>query len=452
MSAAIPGLFMDLYQLTMVEAYLRDDLTDEASFELSIRRLPAQRNFLLLAGLAEAVDYLESLRFERSELDHLASLGLFSDALLSYLADFRFSGSLDAVPEGTPVFAGTPLLTLTAPLPQAQLVETVLLNLISSGTMLASKAARVMGAARGRSLVDFGARRTHGIDAGFMAARSLYLAGFDATSNVEAGRRYGIPVSGTMAHSFIQAHPSELDAFRAYARAYPQGTLLVDTYETAGGIANLIALRDELERDELGQEFQIRSVRIDSGDLAAEAFASRAQLDAAGLESVQIVASGGLDEYGIDALLGAAAPIDGFGVGTNVGTSADAPNLESVYKLVEFAGSGRSKRSSGKETLPHRKQVFRRFREGHAIGDTVALREETLAGTALLEPVMQGGRAAGSMDLSLDAARTRAAAGLAALPDNLRSLDPSDPYPVTLSEALQEGTAAPPPQGGRASD
>jgi nicotinate phosphoribosyltransferase len=318
--------------------------------------------------------------------------------------------------------------------------------------MLASKAARVMGAARGRSLVDFGARRTHGIDAGFVAARSLYLAGFDATSNVEAGRRYGIPVSGTMAHSFIQAHPSELAAFRAYARAYPQGTLLVDTYDTAGGIASLIALRDELRRDELGQEFQIRSVRIDSGDLAAEAFASRAQLDAAGLESVQIVASGGLDEYGIDALLRLGAPIDGFGVGTNVGTSADAPNLESVYKLVEYAGVGRSKRSSGKETLPHRKQVFRRFREGHAIGDTVALREERLEGTALLEPVMQGGRAAGSVDLSLDAARTRATVGLAALPDDLRSLEPSDPYPVTLSEALQEGTAAPPPQGGRASD
>lgn len=447
MSASIPGLFLDLYQLTMVEAYLRDDLTAEASFELSIRRLPAQRNFLLLAGLAEVVDYLESLRFERSELDHLASLGLFSDTLLDYLTDFRFSGSLDAVPDGTPVFAGTPLLTLTAPLPQAQLVETVLLNLISSGTMLASKGARVLAAARGRSLVDFGSRRTHGIEAGFIAARSLYLAGFDATSNVEAGRRYGIPVSGTMAHSFIQAHPSELDAFRAYVRAYPQGTLLVDTYDTAAGIANLIALRDEL-----GEEFQIRSVRLDSGDLAAEAFASRDQLDAAGLGSVQIVASGGLDEYGIDALLQAGAPIDGFGVGTKVGTSADAPNLESVYKLVEYAGVGRSKRSSGKETLPHRKQIFRLFKDGRAMGDTVALPEETLAGTGLLEPVMQDGRRAETVDLSLDAARTRAAAGLATLSDDLRSLDPSDPYPVALSDALRDRAAAPPPQGGRASD
>ncbi len=425
------SLYTDLYQLTMLESYLAEGLTDEAIFDLSVRRLPLQRNFLLMAGVATVADYLQNLRFGAKQLAYLESTALFSQTLLDYLRGFRFTGDLLAVPEGTVVFAGEPLLQVIAPLPQAQLVETYLLNQVTLQTTLASKGARVVRAAQGRAVVDFGARRTQGTDAGLQAARSLYLAGFEATSNVQAGQRYGIPISGTMAHAYVQAHDTELDAFRAFARRYPEGTLLVDTYDTNHGVANVVALSREL-----GSEFHVSGIRLDSGDLSTLATEARSILNEAGLAEVRIFASGGLDEYAIADLVNSGTPIDGFGVGTNVGTSVDAPTLESVYKLVSYAGVGRLKTSTGKATLPWRKQIFRQNgADGAPSGDTVGLSDEMLPGEALLQPVILAGDRCDD-DLSLAAARARAATTLALVPHALHSLQPTSPYPVTISDAL----------------
>lgn len=426
------SLFTDLYQLTMVETYLAEEMTAGAVFDLSIRTLPPTRNFLLMAGLADVVSYLEGLCFDAQQLEYLASLGLFSQRLFDFLADFRFQGSLHAVPDGSVVFAGEPLLQVVAPLPHAQLIETFVINQIALQTMLASKGARVVLAAGGRNVIDFGARRTHGIDAGLKAARTLYMAGFDATSNVQAGQRYGVPVAGTMAHSFVQAHDSELDALRAFTRRYPSGTLLVDTYDTVRGVENVVRLAREL-----GDDFQVGGIRLDSGDLAELSRRARSILDEAGLEGVQIFASGGLDEYGIDELLAAGSPIDGFGVGTNVGTSADAPTLECVYKLASYDGSGRLKVSPDKVTLPHRKQVFRDSAQGTIRGDVVTLAGETSAGQPLLQPIIDCGTPTTDVDLSLAANRERAAQSIAALPNALRARSSASPYPVEVSPALQ---------------
>lgn len=426
------SLFTDLYQLTMIETYLAEEMTAEAVFDLSIRALPAPRNFLLLAGVADVVEYLDTLRFHEQQLRYLASLDLFSQRLLDFLAGFRFQGSLQAVPDGSLVFAGEPLLQIVAPLPQAQLVETFVINQIALQTMLASKGARVVLAAAGRTLIDFGSRRTHGVDAGLKSARALYMAGFDATSNVLAGQRYGIPVAGTMAHAFVQAHDSELEALRAFARRYPSGTLLVDTYDTVGGVENVVRLAQEL-----GDDFQVGGIRLDSGDLADLSRRARSMLDAAEPDGVQIFASGGLDEYGIDALLAADAPIDGFGVGTNVGTSADAPTLEAVYKLASYDGSGRLKVSPGKRTLPHRKQVFRSTEQGTIRGDLVTLAGETAPGQPLLQPIIDCGERTTDIDLSLSASRDRAAQSIASLPDALRTRGAVAAYPVGVSPALQ---------------
>jgi nicotinate phosphoribosyltransferase len=428
-----PALLTDLYELTMMQAYLEEGMTDRAVFDLFVRELPARRNFLLACGLDDALRFLETVAFDQAALEYLDSLRLFSTTFLDYLSRFRFTGDVHAMPEGTPVFPFEPLLEVVAPLPEAQLVETFLINQVGAQTLFASKGARVVAAARGRRVLDFGFRRTHGIDAGLAAARAFYVAGIDATSNVAAGQIFGVPLGGTMAHSYIQAHDQELDAFRRFAELYPETTLLVDTYDTLAGVRLVVTLAREL-----GDRFRVRAVRLDSGDLGALAAASRAILDDAGLTGVRIVASNRLDEDAIDALVEAGAPIDAFGVGTDLAVSRDAPTLDIVYKLVSYAGTDRLKLSPGKRVLPGRKQVFRQERDGVADRDVIACAGEAIEGRPLLVDVMRGGaRMPGGGD-TLQAARARAAADVARLPDPLRRLDRADPpYRADLSPQLE---------------
>jgi nicotinate phosphoribosyltransferase len=428
------ALLTDLYELTMLQAYWREGLLDEAVFSLSFRQLPAARNYLLACGLSAALDYLESLRFSGSELADLAALDLFSREFLGWLRDFRFTGDVYAPAEGTPVFPNEPLLEVVAPLPEAQLAESFVMNQIHLQTVLASKASRAVQAAQGRRVVDFGMRRMHGADAAIQGARAFYVAGVHATSNVRAGLDHGIPVAGTMAHSYVQAHDREQDAFRAFTELYPDTILLVDTYDTLEGVRRVA----ELAR-ERGDAFRVRGVRLDSGDLAELARAARSALDAAGLGEVEIFASGNLDEYRIAELVRSGAPISAFGVGTRMGVSEDAPAIDLAYKLTDFAGSGRLKTSAGKSVLPGRKQVFRIERNGVAVRDVIARLGEEQPGRALLEPVMKGGKRLAAGCPSLAAVRQRAAAEIARLPTRLRALEPADPpYPVEISPALRQ--------------
>src|SRR5262245_33810377 len=325
-----PALFTDLYEHTMLQAYHAEGMTDTAVFTLFVRRLPAHRNFLLACGLQSVLEYLEHLRFSDDDLAYLRSLDTFTDDFVESLRTFRFTGCVYAVPEGTPIFANEPILEIVAPMPEAQLVETYVMNQIHLQTVLASKAARVTAAARGRKVVDFGARRAHGIDAALKAARAFYVAGIDATSNVLAGKLYGIPLSGTMAHSYVQAHGFESDAFSKFAKTFPGTVLLVDTYDTLDGVRRVIDLVKSTPA------ITISAVRLDSGELGPLSRETRRLLDAAGLQEIGIFASSGLDEYAIAALLNAGAPIDGFGIGTGMSVSEDAPALDMAYKLSEY--------------------------------------------------------------------------------------------------------------------
>ncbi|HEX7640044.1 MAG TPA: nicotinate phosphoribosyltransferase, partial [Burkholderiaceae bacterium] len=381
------GLLTDFYQLSMLRAYLVEGLEQEAVFELFVRRLPPGRRFLVAAGLEQALEFLAGLRFEPAEIDWLVREGGWPAAQARRLHDFRFEGDVDAMPEGTVFFADEPLLRVTAPLPQAQLVESRLLNIVHCQTVVASKATRMRTAAGARRLVDFGMRRAHGAEAAMFAARASWIAGFDATATAEAARRHGIPVAGTMAHSFVQAHATEEAAFAAFARAHPHAaTYLVDTYDTEAAVARLVAIAPALARAGV----TIGGVRLDSGDLAAHARAVRGILDAGGLSAATIFASGDLDEHRIDALVRGGAPIDGFGVGTALATSSDAPSLDMVYKLQAFAGVPRRKRSEGKATWPGARQVSRRLdADGRLAGDTVHLLDEPCAGRPLLQPCMR---------------------------------------------------------------
>lgn len=435
--AARPSLALvtDLYELTMAEAYLRAGETGTATFSLYIRRLPPSRRYLVAAGLEEALDYLEGLRFTEDDIAYLRGTGRFSEDLLGYLRDLRFRGDVRAVPEGRVVFAEEPLLEVTAPIIEAQIIETYLMNIIHLHTVLATKAARCVDAARGRVVVDFGLRRAHGLEAGMAAARASYIAGCAATSNVAAGRRWGIPLSGTMAHSFVTAFPSELDAFRAYARAYPDATtLLIDTYDTLQGARHALIVADELARE----GHRLRAVRIDSGDVLQVSREVRAILDAGGHPEVQIFVSGGLDEYQIAALLDAGAPIDGFGVGTRMDASEDAPTLEAAYKLVEYGGRPAFKLSPGKATLAGRKQVWRRTGPDERFaGDVIAAADEVIADAEpLLVPVMAGGRRLHPPE-PLEAVRARCLAERNRLPDAVRDIRGEGVYPVELSPRLR---------------
>ncbi len=431
----VSALLTDLYQLTMLQAYLEEGMEDSATFELFVRKLPPGRNFLVAAGLEQALDFLETLSFSPAELAWLERRGPCSRRLLDTLGSFRFRGDVHAMPEGSVCFGDEPILRVTAPLPQAQFVESRLLNIVHFQTLIASKAARVVLAARGRRLVDFGMRRAHGAEAALFAARAAYLAGFDGTATVEAGHRFGIPVFGTMAHSFVQAHDSEAGAFAAFARAWPQRpTLLVDTYDTEAAVARIVALAPQLAREGIS----IGGVRIDSGDLAAHARAVRVLLDEGQLASTTIFASGNLDESRIDELLAAGAPIDGFGVGTALATSSDAPSLDLVYKLQSYAGIARRKRSEGKATWPGIKQVCRsRDAAGRLLFDRVQLATEACAGEALLQPCMIGGQRVAAAP-TLEMARSHCAAELRGLPGGLRALGAAcEPYPVEISDALR---------------
>lgn len=428
-----PALLTDLYELTMLQAYVEEGMTDQAVFSLFVRRLPQQRHYLLACGLDDVLTYLETLRFDGEALTYLASLRRFSSRFLGYLEGFRFTGDVYAVAEGTPVFANEPILEVVAPIGEAQFIETLVMNQIHVQTLLASKAARVVDAARGRQIVDFGFRRMHGIDAGMKAARAFHIAGVHATSNVAAGQAYGLQVSGTMAHSYIQSHDDEREAFRSFARIYPDTVLLVDTYDTIGGVQKVIDLAREL-----GPAFRISAIRLDSGDLIDLSVRARAMLDQAGLRSVQIVASNNLDEYRIADLVASGAPIDGFGVGAGMGVSPDAPNLDIVYKLVEYAGRGRIKLSADKPVLPGRKQVFRIERDGLADHDVLARHDESVAGRPLLRQVMQQGVRTDEGRATLEEARALRHVELARLPHGLRDArSAATPYRVEVSAVLQ---------------
>jgi len=426
------ALFTDLYELKMLQAYIEEDMTEDAVFSLFVRRLPSCRNFLLACGLETVLDYLENLFFTDEEIGFLRSLGYFSDRFLAWLRDFAFRGDVYAMPEGTPLFPNEPILEVKAPLPEAQLVETFILNQIHMQTMLASKAQRVVTVAEGRPVIDFGARRMHGIDTALKAARSFYIAGVAATSNVLAGKLYGVPVAGTMAHSYIQAHEDEASAFRLFAQLYPDTILLVDTYDTLTGVRNVIDLAKSL-----GKRFQVNAVRLDSGDLLTLSKEARRLLDDANLNKVQIFASGSLDEYTIADLLSSGAPIDGFGVGTHMGVSSDAPDLDIAYKLCEYAGKGRLKLSIGKPVLPGRKQVFR-IPEGHRdMRDLIACSDEDLPGRPLLSAVMRKGRRLSADKVNLESLREYAREQISRLPDQIRAIAPAEhPYPVEPSLAL----------------
>lgn len=430
-------LLTDLYQLTMLQAYFDQGMNETAVFEFFVRKLPPQRNFLIAAGLEQAVEFLEGLQFNTEELAWLERSGRFNVAFIDSLAGLHFTGGVDAMPEGTPFFADEPILRVIAPLREAQLVETRLINLLQFQTMVASKAVRVRMAAPGKLLVDFGLRRAHGAEAGLLSARASYLAGFDGSATVLAGKYWDIPLFGTMAHSFIQTHLSETEAFSQFAHAYPlANTLLIDTYDTEMAAHNVVALAKRLANEGI----RIQAVRIDSGDLNEQSCRVRAILDAGGLSDVKIFVSGNLDEFSVKSLVSNGVPIYGFGVGTRMNTSADQPFLDCAYKLQEYAGRPCRKRSIGKQTWPGRKQVWRCFdsRE-RTLGDILTLISEQSRGTPLLRPVMRGGRRIIQLP-SLQASRAYAQAQLLTLPSSLWNLDEARDYPVEISSELRRLT------------
>ncbi len=429
-------LLTDLYQLTMLQAYFAHGMLDTAVFELFVRKLPDNRNFLMAAGLEQALEFLERLHFEEAEIAWLKQSGLFRSDFLERLRKLRFTGDVYAMPEGTIFFPNEPIVRVVAPMPEAQLVESRLLNLVHFQTVVASKAARSVLVAPGKLLVDFGLRRAHAGEAGLLAARASYIAGFSGTATVLAAPLFGIPIFGTMAHSFVQAHDDEAAAFERFAAACPSSTVfLIDTYDTETAARKVVALAPRLKEAEIA----VRGVRLDSGDLAALSRGVRRILDEGGLGQATIFASGNLDEYRLRDLLASGSPIDGFGVGTSLVTSADAPFLDAVYKLQEYAGIPRRKRSAGKATWPGRKQVHRHFRDdGTPDHDVVALESEERPWSGLLAPVMLGGRRVapppGIHSLRADATRN-----LAALPSSLRGLEqPAVPYRVEISPTLRE--------------
>jgi nicotinate phosphoribosyltransferase len=428
-----PALATDLYQLTMAQAYWYEDMHEAAVFDLFVRKLPPERRFLIAAGLEHALNALEAFHFTAEDLQYLQSLGMFRSEFLDYLAGMRFRGDVFALPEGTPVFPDEPLLEVVAALPQAQLVETLLINQLHLPTLVASKTALLVQAAAGRPVVDFGLRRAHGIEAGVKAARAAYLAGAASSSDLLAGRTYGLPVSGTMAHSYVLAHDDELDSFRRFAEVYPQTVLLVDTYDTPAGVHKVV----ELSREQ-GERFQVRGIRLDSGDLDRLSRQAREILDRAGLEKVSIFASGDLDENKIADLVECGAPIDAFGVGTQLVTSADAPFLNCAYKLVDYAGVPRMKLSSGKATLPGRKQIFRGRENDRWVGDLIALNGESHAGETLLQQVMSEGQRKDPQAPDLARVQEYCRSQVAGLP--IPVLEGGADYPVAISDDLQRQT------------
>jgi nicotinate phosphoribosyltransferase len=426
-------LLTDLYQLTMLQAYYLQGLNDVAVFEMFVRRLPAARSFLMAAGLEQVLDYLESLRFTSEELQWLRETGRFRAEFVDYLAELRFTGDVAAMPEGTVFFADEPLIRVVAPLAEAQLVESRIINLLQFQTMIASKASRCRLAAPAKSLVDFGMRRAHGAEAALLAARATYLAGFNGTATVLAGMQFGIPIFGTMAHSYVLAHDDEAEAFERFAECNPREVvMLLDTYGVESAAAKVVNMAPRLR----SQGISIHAVRLDSGDLEQLARRVRRILDEGGLTGVRILASGNLDEYGLRDLLASGAPLDGFGVGTRLDVCDDAPYLECAYKLQEYAGAARRKRSEGKANWPGRKQVCRHFSEGIMCRDEITPDSEPCDGEPLLQPVMRHGRRLAPSP-SLPEIQQRAIASLAQLPAELRQLE-GGAYDVQVSPAIRE--------------
>jgi nicotinate phosphoribosyltransferase len=432
------SLFTDLYELTMCASYFDNNKFEPATFDLFIRRLPENRSYLLFAGLEQVLLYLKSVKFTEEHLAYLKKQG-FNSRFLDYLRDFRFTGDVWAVPEGTVAFPCEPLIRVTAPIIEAQLVETFLLNTVNLQTMIATKASRVVHAARGKAVIEFGLRREHGIDAGMKVARCSYIAGCQGTSNVLAGLAYGIPVFGTMAHSFIMSYEREIDAFRAFAKTFPdKSTLLIDTYDDIAGAEKAAVVAKELEEKGL----KLSGVRLDSGDLAAISKKVRKLLDEKGLEYVSVFASGDLDEFKIAELLSQGARIDAFGVGTKMGTSADKPYVDVIYKLCETMTTDGAfapimKLSEGKATLPGRKQVFRFIdSQGNFEKDVIALANEKVKGEPLLVKVMEDGEQIYDLPF-LDRIRAAASDNLTRLPEKYRVITNAPEYPVELSPKLE---------------
>src|SRR5713226_3874358 len=441
-SGLFSGLLTDLYELTMAAGYVQNRFDARATFELFVRHLPRHRNYLVAAGLEQALDFLENVRFSSEEVAYIRALPMFRHVradFFDYLSQFRFRGDVWAVPEGTIFFPGEPLLRVTAPIAEAQLVETSLLSILHFQTLIASKAARVTSAAAGRQVVEFGSRRAHGIEASVLAARAAFVGGCSGTSNAFAGHRFGIPVYGTQAHSWIMAHEDEVEAFRNFLDVFPeQSTLLVDTYDVRAAIEKIIALGRKPG-----------GIRLDSGDVLADSLWARQRLDGVGWNDVQIFASGDLDENRIEALLQSGAHIDAFGVGTALSTSADAPNVGVIYKLVEVELGGQARNtakfSEDKKTYPGRKQIFRSTGgEGKFSSDIIGLEDEIFpAADPLLVPVMrQGQRLEASTQDAAGAARAAQQRFLtdgAHVAGSILALGNADPpFPVSYSTRLEE--------------
>jgi nicotinate phosphoribosyltransferase len=434
MNPSTSALLTDLYELTMAQAYLEQEMDECGVFELFVRKLPPHRNFLIAAGLEQVLEFLSDLRFAPEELAWLDQTRLFTPSLLRYLETLRFSGDVDAMVEGAIVFPHEPILRIVAPLPLAQLVESRIMNLLHFQTMVASKAARSMLVAEGKPLIDFGLRRAHGAEAGLLAARASYLSGFAGTATVLAGMAYGIPLYGTMAHSFVQAHKDETQAFRHFAQSQPDNVvLLIDTYDTEAAARKVVSLAPALK----AKGIAVKGVRLDSGDLADHARKVRSILDQGGLPHAQILASGNLDEYHVHDLIESRAPIDSFAVGTAMTTSSDAPSLDCAYKLQEYAGRPCRKRSEGKATWPGRKQVYRYYAgDGRFDHDVITTLDDRQDGEPLLHPVMKDGRRLAPSP-SLGDLRRHTAAQLARLPESLRTLGAAPIHSVQISSALQ---------------
>ncbi len=429
------ALLTDFYQLTMLDAYYREGMTQRAVFEFAVRRLPESRNFLVAAGIEHALDYLQSLRFSEEEVAWLDSLHRFSPLLIERLRGLRFTGDVFAMREGTVCFASEPILRVEAPLPEAQFVESRLVNLLNYQTLVASKAARCRLAAGTTPLIDFGMRRAHGGEAALFASRASYLAGFDATATVAAARQFGIPLAGTMAHSFVQAHTTEVAAFRAFAQSQPENlTLLIDTYDTERGALRAARLANELRR----QGVLVQAVRIDSGDLVSDAKRTREILDVEGCRDTRIYVSGNLDEFEIARLRAQGAPIDAYCVGTRLSVSEDAPSLDCAYKLHEYAGMPCRKRSLGKESWPGARQVFRHLDpHGRVSQDVIGCADEVMEGRPLLQEVMVNGRRK-TPPHDLQSLRAHCAHELATLPIELRTLAQVAHGPVKVSQRQHE--------------
>jgi len=428
------SLLTDLYQLTMAQGYFQSQKLEPATFSLFIRSYPPNRSYFVAAGLSDVLQFLETFAVDAAGIDYLHSRRLFAEDFLDFLKGLRFTGEVRAIPEGRIFFKEEPVLEVTAPIIEAQIVETFIINQINLQSLIATKAARCVHAARGRAVVDFALRRTHGLDAGMKVARASYLAGFAGTSNVRAGQLYGIPIVGTMAHSFVSSFEKESDAFRAFVTSFPNNSiLLIDTYDTLAGARKAVEIGKEMATR--GQSLQ--GVRIDSGDLAKLAVAVRKIFDDAGLKTVRIIGSGGLDECDLADFSDANIPYDSYGVGTKMGVSADAPYFDMAYKLVESNGRPVLKLSAGKDSWPERKQVFRLCASGKLQKDLVALCDEDVPGAEpLLKKVMEHGAIAAPLP-SLESIRATFLDEFARLPDSIKAIRNPATYPVEFTAKLQ---------------